>query len=62
MSFGLYFAGFAIVIIGLAYAAYLVHMPMHWIIVGAVVMIGIGILSGVKATRPRYPPADYVES
>jgi hypothetical protein len=28
-------------------------MPMHWIIVGAVVMIGIGILSGVKATRQR---------
>jgi len=28
-------------------------MPMHWIIVGAVVMIGIGILSGVKATRSR---------
>jgi hypothetical protein len=53
MSFGLYSAGFAIVIIGLAYAAHLVRMPMHWIIVGAVVMVGIGILSAVKATRPR---------
>ena len=53
MSFGLYSAGFAIVIIGLAYAAHLVHMPMHWILVGAIVMAGIGILSGVKATRPR---------
>jgi hypothetical protein len=56
MSFGLYSAGFAIVIIGLAYAAHLVRMPMHWIIVGAVVMIGIGILSGVKATRQRDSP------
>ena len=39
--------------VGLAYAAHLVRMPMQWIIVGAVVMVGIGILSGVKATRPR---------
>ncbi|MGD1061721.1 MAG: hypothetical protein ABR860_00545 [Terracidiphilus sp.] len=53
MSFGLYAAGFAIVIAGLVYAAHLVHMPTHWIFVGAVVMIGIGILSAVKATRQK---------
>jgi uncharacterized membrane protein len=53
MSFGLYSAGFAIVIIGLVYAAHLVRMPMHWIVVAAIVMVGIGILSGVKATRPK---------
>jgi uncharacterized membrane protein len=53
MSFGLYAAGFAIMIGGLAYAAHLVHMPAHWIVVGAVIMIGVGILSAVKATRQR---------
>jgi uncharacterized membrane protein len=53
MSFGIYAAGFAIMIGGLAYAAHLVHMPTHWIVVGAVIMIGVGILSGVKATRQR---------
>jgi len=53
MSFGIYAAGFAIMIGGLAYAAHLVHMPTHWIVVGAVILIGIGILSGVKATRQR---------
>jgi hypothetical protein len=53
MSFGIYAAGFAILIAGLAYAAHLVRMPAHWIVVGAVVMIGIGILSGVKATRQK---------
>jgi hypothetical protein len=53
MSFGIYAAGFAIMIGGLAYAAHLVHMPTHWIVVGAVVLIGAGILSGVKATRQR---------
>jgi hypothetical protein len=53
MSFGIYAAGFAIMVAGLAYAAHLLHVPMQWIVVGAVVMIGIGILSGVKATRQR---------
>ncbi|MGO9317572.1 MAG: hypothetical protein ACLPXT_00375 [Terracidiphilus sp.] len=53
MSFGIYAAGFAIMIGGLAYAAYLVHLPAHWIVAGVIVMIGVGILSGVKATRQR---------
>ena len=53
MSFGIYAAGFAIVICGLAYAAHLVHMPTQWIAVGAIVLVGIGILSAVKATRQK---------
>jgi hypothetical protein len=53
MSFGIYAAGFAIMIGGLAYAAHLIHMPAHWIAVGAIVMIGIGLLSAVKATRQK---------
>jgi hypothetical protein len=55
MSFGLYGIGFAILIGGLVYAAHLVHMPTHWIAVGAIVLLGIGILSGVKATRQKDP-------
>jgi hypothetical protein len=55
MSFGLYAMGFAIVIGGLIYGAYLVHMPAHWIVVGAVVLLGVGILTGVKATRQKDP-------
>jgi hypothetical protein len=55
MSFGLYAAGFAIVIGGLVYAAHLVHLPTQWIVVGAIVLIGIGILSAVKATRQKDP-------
>jgi uncharacterized membrane protein len=53
MSFGIYAAGFAIMIGGLAYAAHLMHMPAHWIMVGVIVMIGVGIISGVKATRQK---------
>jgi hypothetical protein len=55
MSFGLYSAGFAIVIAGLIYGAHLAHAPTRWIVVGAVVLLGLGILSGVKATRQRDP-------
>ena len=53
MSFGLYAGGFAILIVGLAYAAHLMRMPAHWIGAGVLVLIGIGILSAVKATRPK---------
>jgi hypothetical protein len=55
MSFGLYATGFAIVIAGLIYGAYLIHMPGRWIAVGAIVMLGVGILSAVKATRQKDP-------
>jgi len=55
MSFALYSIGFAIFIGGLIYAAHLVHMPAHGIVVGAIVLLGIGILSGVKATRQKDP-------
>ena len=53
MSFGLYAIGFAIMIGGLIYGAHLVHMPTHWIVAGALVLLGIGILSAVKATRQK---------
>jgi hypothetical protein len=53
MSFCL--IGFAIMMGGLIYAAYLVHMPAHWIVGGAVVLLGIGILTGVKTTRQKGP-------
>ena len=53
MSFGLYAIGFAIMIGGLMYGAHLMHLPTHWIVVGAIVLSGEGILSGVKATRQR---------
>jgi hypothetical protein len=55
MSFGLYAIGYAIMIAGLMYGAHLMHVPMHWIAVGAVVLLGVGILSGVKATRQKDP-------
>jgi hypothetical protein len=31
------------------------HIPPHWIAAGAIVLLGIGILSAVKATRQKDP-------
>ncbi|HSZ19963.1 MAG TPA: hypothetical protein VK770_09235 [Candidatus Acidoferrum sp.] len=53
MSFGIYSMGFAIVIGGLIYGAYLLHVPTHWIAVGAIVLLGVGILKAVTVTRQK---------
>jgi uncharacterized membrane protein len=57
MSFALYSIGFAIVIVGLTYGAHLMRIPTHWIVVLDVVLLGLGILKGVKATRQKDPSA-----
>jgi hypothetical protein len=53
MSYTLYVVGFLIVIGGLIYGAFLLHIPTQWIVVGSVVLLGIAILTGVKATRQK---------
>jgi hypothetical protein len=55
MSFGLYIIGYLIVICGLTYGATLMHVPAHWIAVMAIVLVGLGIVTGVKNTRPKDP-------
>ncbi len=57
MSFSLYIVGYLILIGGLIYGATLLHVPGQWIGVGAIVMVGLGILSGVANTRQKDPPA-----
>lgn len=56
MSFALYLFGFLLVIGGMVYGAVLLHVPTPWIVVGGLIMLGIGLLSAVKATRPRDLP------
>jgi hypothetical protein len=53
MSFGIYLVGFVIVICGLVYGAVLLHVPAHWIVVFAIVLLGLAILKGVQATRQK---------
>ena len=55
MSFGIYIVGFLILIAGLIYGAVILHVTMHWIVLGAVVLLGLAVLTGVKATRGKDP-------
>ena len=57
MSFGLYMIGFVVLILGLGYAAFLAGVPAQWIAVGVIVLVGLGILTGVTRTRQRDPSA-----
>lgn len=55
-SFALYVLGFFILLAGLVYGAYLLHVPQTWIGVGALVVIGCGVMSAVNHTKRRDPP------
>jgi hypothetical protein len=55
-SFAIYLIGMIVVIGGLAYVSVLMHVPNQWIIGGAVVLLGIGILGAVTHTRRKDPP------
>ena len=57
MSFALYVIGFLIMIVGLVYGASILHISTHWIVVGTIVLVGLGILTGVKSTRQKDPSA-----
>ena len=55
MSFTLYLVGFIVLIVGLVMGANMLHVPAQWIGVGVVVLVGLGILTGVTLTRRRDP-------
>lgn len=55
MSFALYAFGYLLVIIGVAYIAHLMHIPQAWIGGLVVVLLGIGIVTGVQNTRQKDP-------
>ena len=56
-SFGIYLIGFIILIVGRAIAARLLGAPSLWIGVGVIVLIGIGVLTGVSRTKRPDPPS-----
>lgn len=53
MSFGLYLGGLLLVLGGLVYGAARLHAPTPWIVIGAVILLGLGVLSAVRVTRQR---------
>ena len=56
-SFSIYLIGFIVLIVGLAVAAVLLGLPTQWIVVGAIILIGIGILTGTSRTKTKAPPS-----
>jgi hypothetical protein len=55
MSFGIYLAGFLIMIAGLIYGATILNVSGQWIAVGALVLIGLAVMKGVATTRTKDP-------
>lgn len=57
MNFAIYMIGFIIVIAGLAWGAMVAGVPQTYIVIGAMILFGIGVLSAVKRTPPKAPKA-----
>lgn len=51
--FNLSFIGWVILIIALAIAAYMLHAPLVWIGIGALALMGIGIIVSVSKSKPQ---------
>ncbi len=56
-SFSTYLIGFIVLIIGLAIAAILLGVSTTWVTVGAIVAVGIGIVTATTRTKPKDPQA-----
>jgi uncharacterized membrane protein len=57
-AFMLYIIGFVILLGGLIYGAWLIHIPQTWIVVGSLIVIGLGVMSAVSQTKRRDPPSE----
>ena len=53
MSFALYGIGTLILIVGVIYICQLVHMPTHWTVAIALLLVGAGLMGAVTSTRQR---------
>lgn len=51
--FNLSVLGWVILIIALAIAAYMLHVPTLWIAIGTLALLGIGIIASVAKSKPR---------
>ena len=57
MSFALYIIGFVIVIGGVAWGMATAGIATLYIAITCVILLGLGILTGVSKTRSKDPPA-----
>jgi hypothetical protein len=53
----IYLIGTLLVVAGLAYGANRVGVSQTWIITGALVIVGLGLMGGIVKTRQKDPAA-----
>ena len=56
-SFGIYLIGFVLIVAGIAYGLVLAGIPTTWVVVAAIILIGLGVVTGVSRTKRPDPPA-----
>lgn len=57
-AFVLYVVGFVVFLAGVLYAEHLLHVPQTWVLVSALVILGLGVMSAVSRTKRRDPPSE----
>ena len=57
MSFALYLIGFVIFVAGVAWGLSVVGVSSTYIAIAVVILLGLGIVSGVTRTRTKDPAA-----
>ena len=62
LSFILYIVGFFVLLTGVGYGAYLLSVPESWIIVGALVIVGAGVMSSGSHIKRHFYPSDAPEA
>lgn len=55
MSFALYLVGLVILVAGIAWGLVVAGVPHLYIAIASVILIGLGIVSGVTRTRGKDP-------
>lgn len=57
MNFGLYLVGFLVFVGGVAWGLSVMGVASTYIIIACLVLLGLGIMTGVTRTRMKDPPS-----
>ena len=57
MNFGLYLVGFLVFVGGVAWGLSVMRVSSTHIVIACVVLLGLGIMTGVTRTRMKDPPS-----
>jgi len=56
MSFSIYLVGFVLLIAGIAWALITAGLAPLYVTIACVILLGLGIITGVSKTRVKDPP------